>query len=43
VAADEYLGPVDRARVRLASRSPRASRALTRFIMRGADKSFSAQ
>jgi class 3 adenylate cyclase len=33
VAAD-HLGPIDRARVRMARRNPRASRALSRFIVR---------
>jgi pimeloyl-ACP methyl ester carboxylesterase len=42
VAAVDHLGPLDRARVRLAHRSPRASRAITRLIMRGADDSFTS-
>ncbi len=43
IAVDDHLSPLDRARVRLARRSPRATRAITRLIMRGADESFSAQ
>jgi len=39
LAADDHLGPVDKARVRLAQRSPRTSRAISRLIMRGADES----
>ena len=42
LAADDHLGPLDRARLRLAHRSPRASRAITRLIFRGADESFTA-
>jgi class 3 adenylate cyclase len=38
-AADDHLGPFDKARVRLAQRSPRTSRAISRLIMRGADES----
>jgi class 3 adenylate cyclase/alpha-beta hydrolase superfamily lysophospholipase len=38
-AADDHLGPIDKARVRLAQRSPRTSRAISRLIMRGADES----
>jgi class 3 adenylate cyclase len=38
-AADHHLGPIDRARVKLVRRSPRAGRALSRFMMRGADES----
>jgi hypothetical protein len=35
----EDLGPLDRARVRLATNNPRTSRMISRFIMRGADDS----
>ena len=38
---DEHLGPIDKTRVRLARRSPRTTRAISRLIMRGADKSLS--
>jgi class 3 adenylate cyclase len=37
--ADDHLGSVDRALVRLASNNPRTSRMISRFIMRGADES----
>jgi hypothetical protein len=38
-APDDHLGPIDKARVRLARSSPRASRAISRLIMKGADES----
>lgn len=38
-AAGEHLGPLDKARVQLARRSPRTSRAISRLVMRGADGS----
>ena len=37
--AEDHLGSVDRALVRLASNNPRTSRMISRFIMRGADES----
>jgi class 3 adenylate cyclase len=40
-SVDEHLGPIDKTRVRLARRSPRTTRAISRLIMRGADKSLS--
>ena len=43
VANDDHLGPLDRARVRLAKRNPRTSRAITRLIMRGADESITSK
>lgn len=39
IAAKDHLGPMDRARVRLATTNPRTSRMISRFIMRGADES----
>ena len=39
VPAEDHLGPLDKARVRLARSNPRTSRAISRFIMRGADES----
>ncbi len=35
----DHLGPLDRTRVRMARRTPRAARAISRLIMRGADES----
>ncbi len=43
VPADDYLGPFDKARVRLARSNPRTSRAISRLIMRGADETLSAK
>jgi class 3 adenylate cyclase len=37
----DHLGPIDRTRVRMARRNPRTTRAISRLIMRGADKSLS--
>ena len=39
IPTDDHLGPLDRARVRLAQRNPHASRVISRLIMRSADKS----
>jgi class 3 adenylate cyclase len=39
LAAEDQMGPLDRARVRLATNNPRTSRMISRFIMRGADDS----
>ena len=43
LAPIDHLGPLDRARVHMAKRSPRASRALARFIVRTADESLTAK
>jgi class 3 adenylate cyclase len=39
IPAEAHLGPLDRARVRMARRNPRTTRAISRLIMRGADES----
>jgi class 3 adenylate cyclase len=43
VPMDHHLGPLDKARVRLARSNPRTSRAISRLIMRGADESLTTK